>query len=80
MNTVNIVPRCQKCNHHLTIMSASVSHEETHTNLYFETICVRCTKERTICWSLEQLAYYAFKLLDPKGQDNDNQLDPSEVN
>ena len=80
MNTVNIVPRCQKCNHHLTIMSASVSHEGTHTNLYFETICVPCTKERTICWSLEQLAYYAISLLDPKGEDNDKEIPEGELN
>ena len=80
MNTVNIVPRCDQCGKHPTVFSVSVSHEGTHTNLYLETICVVCTKERTIKWSLEQLAYYAFKLLDNKSEDIEKEPDPSEVN
>lgn len=64
METVNIVPRCKQCGKHPHILTLSVSHEGTHSNLYIETICIICSHERTITWSLEQLAYYAFKLLD----------------
>ena len=80
MNTVNIVPRCRKCNHSMTLMSASVSHEGTHCNLYLETICVRCTEDRTISWSLDQLAYYAFSLLDKNGEDNEKEIPEGELN